>query len=111
MMMPGGPASSARGIPVAAGAPPPMHAVPAPMHAPMPPPMQAPAPAPAPAPAGAPAKPADATPKKDGWFKTTIDKYGKWLAVALAASIVYGAYVIYERRQPYEWSGAVEMRA
>jgi HlyD family secretion protein len=57
-----------------------------------------------PAPVAAPAKP----PSKPGG---SISKYLKYIAAVAVIGVGYGAHAMYERYQPYEWSGSVEMHA
>jgi multidrug resistance efflux pump len=35
-------------------------------------------------------------------------RYGKFVLLAVLGGAAYGGYKVYERRQPYEWSGSVE---
>lgn len=49
-------------------------------------------------------------PLKRNWTKTLFGRLGQGVLLALVGAAAYTAYTIYERRQPYEWSGSVEMR-
>jgi HlyD family secretion protein len=47
---------------------------------------------------------------KKSWTTSSAARIGKWVGLALVAGGTYLGYTAYQRRQPYEWSGAVEMR-
>lgn len=80
----------------------------------MPPMAQAPAPqAPAPGPAAAPADP----PKKPSairafgsWIASNVRERAKLIVLLLIGGLMYGGYRLYAFRQPYEWSGSVEVK-
>ena len=68
-----------------------------------------PVPAPMPAIPAVVEKPVTAAPpKKPSWIRGIFKQYGKHIAIAVIGSASYGAFKLYEYRQPYEWSGSVE---
>src|SRR4051794_21676972 len=50
-----------------------------------------------------------AAPKKS-WTAGFLGTVAKAVVLAVLAGGLYGGYTLYQRRQPYEWSGSVEMR-
>jgi multidrug resistance efflux pump len=44
-------------------------------------------------------------------LRGTAAKYSRWIVMLSVGAGVYGAFSLYERRQPYEWSGSVEMHS
>lgn len=69
-----------------------------------------PAPPPAGVPAPAPPAPTPAKPVPQHPIAAWVRKKARTLALVAAAAVGYGAYQLYEYRQPYEWSGTVEAK-